>query len=345
MQNIFSKEKIISFTNLIESANKIAIITHTNPDGDAIGSASALKLFLQKKYDRKQVRAFIPNAYPQFLQWVADNAQMEICNPRQSDTTEYDEKAKYIRECDIIIITDLNSLDRTDHLHQIINENKHCKIALIDHHESPMEADLVFQNRQSSSTCFLVFTIIDSLDNLDLINQDIATALYTGIITDTGCFSYSYLTPELFSTVAELIKRGADPVRIHQRIYDTQSENRLRLLGYLINNKMKIIHEKNAAYITLSQKEKDKFHYRIGDTEGVVNYPLSIKEISTSALFTESDGYIKVSLRSQGDMINVDLIARQYFNGGGHFNAAGGKFYGTLEEAEKTYIIAINTSF
>lgn len=332
MQNIFTEEKIVSFIEAVEKSNTIAIVTHINPDGDAIGSAGALKEILKNIYPKKQVRAFVPNAYPEFLSWTAKRTKIEICK------SGYISKIRYIQNADFVLVADLNSIDRTEHLAMAINKNTGTKM-LIDHHINPDTSifNTVFHTTDASSTCYIAYGLIKAAGWEDKVDSAIASALLCGIITDTGGFSYSGLTGDLFRTVGELIDKGADPVAIHQAVFDHQSESRLRLLGYLLNDKMITIPEKKAAYITLTEKEKKRFHYKIGDTEGIVNYPMTISGISTSAIFVENTDYIKVSLRSQGNEINVNEMCHKWFNGGGHFNAAGGKFFGTMEEAENTY--------
>jgi len=336
MQNIFNAEKIVAFTSALEKSKKIAILTHTNPDGDAIGSAGALKSTIKKVYPQKSVRAFVPNDYPDFLSWSAKNTGVEIC--KQS----YGSKMDYIRKADVLIVADMNTIARTDHIAGPFGENKGAKF-LIDHHIDPETSNFqaVFHDTEVSSTCYLVMELVKAAGWWNLIDTKIASALLCGIMTDTGGFSYSGLTGDLFRAVGELIDKGADAVTIHQAVFDNQSESRLRLLGYLVNDKMTVIPDKKAAYITLTNKEKKSFHYKTGDTEGIVNYPMTISGISTSAIFVENADYIKVSLRSQGNCIDVNNMCRKWFNGGGHFNAAGGKFYGTLEDAEKTYIKAL----
>lgn len=332
MENIFTEEKIVDLLSNLEKSRSIAIITHTNPDGDAIGSSGALKSVLETIYPQKKIRAFVPNPYPDFLSWTAKETGVEICKEY------YTSRIGFIRNADMIIVTDMNQISRADHLAVPFNENTGYKY-LIDHHIGPDTASFktIFHSTEVSSASALVLALIKAAGWWNRTNLVAASALLCGIITDTGGFSYSCLTADLFRMVADLVDKGADPVAVHQAVFDNQSESRLRLLGYLINNKMTVIPERNAAYITLSNQEKNAFKYKTGDTEGVVNYPMTIEGITTSAIFVENPDYIKVSLRSQGDRINVDAMSRRWFHGGGHFNAAGGKFFGTLEEATKTY--------
>jgi phosphoesterase RecJ-like protein len=216
---------------------------------------------------------------------------------------------------------------------------------LIDHHCEPQpEYDLMFSYPESSSTAFLVYKIIESLGMADLIDETMATQIYTGIMTDTGNFSYGNLTPDLFCSVAKLMEKGINIPLINSSVFNNHSEKRMRLLGYMLNEKMVTIDRHNAAYLTLNQQEMADYEFQPGDSEGFVNYPLSIKHIRMSAFFMQTLSCIKVSLRSQGD-IDVNRFARQYFNGGGHKNAAGGKSFYSMEKTVETFLAALDEFF
>lgn len=323
MDFLLNKHKIADLRKIISEARQITVVSHTNPDGDAIGSGIAWTLFLNKM--GAKARFFVPNHYPDFLGWLEGIGMANIfCG---------EEHAAYIAESDVIFCVDFNVIGRLERLGEAIEGNTSAKKVLIDHHLSPPDIyDLQFSETASSSTSYLCFSLIEALGETAKIDHPIAEALYVGIMTDTGNFSFSNLTPKLFRAVATLVECGINPPRINTAVYNTMSEHRLRMVGYMISEKLIVNAEKHSAYMTLTRAEKTRFNHQIGDTEGIVNYPLTIKGIDFSALFIETKDHIKISLRSRGDF-DVNLFAREHFSGGGHKNAAGGKFFGTMAEA------------
>lgn len=291
-------------------------MTHFNPDGDAMGSSLALYNYLIKT--GKSATVITPNDYPDFLQWLPGNKKVVeySSNPKKS--------ASLIAKSDLIFTLDFNNYSRLEGLGELLKESTAAKV-LIDHHQQPdTYATLMYHDVKACSTCELVYEFIVGLGGKKLIDKDIASCLYTGIMTDTGSFRFDTVTPATHHILAHLLETGIVPSDIHSAIYDTYSESRVRLLGYCLTEKMVVLPEYQTAYISLSEKEQNRFRYKKGDTEGIVNYPFSIKGIRFCAFFSEGDGKIKISFRSKGKF-DVNRFAREHFNGGGHINAAGGR--------------------
>jgi phosphoesterase RecJ-like protein len=323
MNKIFSDTKIAGLLGMLAASRRIVILTHVNPDGDAIGSAIGWSNFLKERGFNPVV--IVPNHFPDFLKWINSTENIYV-HFNQKDTCE-----KLLRNADLLFCLDFNKLSRLEALGEFI-ATLDVKKVLIDHHIGVEEKDftLVFSRTPISSTCEIVYRIIWQITHKNRVSPQIAEALYVGIMTDTGAFAHS-CSSELFRIVANLMDCGIDREKIHASVYNSFSVNRMRLMGYCIS-KMEILPEYRTAYISLTKEELDKFHFEPGDTEGFVNIPLSIKDIVLSVLFTESkDNYIKLSLRSTGDF-SVDAMARKYFNGGGHKNASGGKSFASLDE-------------
>ena len=312
-----TKQDITSIKQLLSTPQKIVIVPHKNPDGDAIGSTLGLYHYLKKTHPN--VTVITPNDYPTFLKWVPGessvlkhDAQTETCNT-------------LIEEADIIFTLDFNAFHRTGNMQSVLSNSTAIKI-MIDHHQEPDDyPTYMFSDVEMSSTCQMIYHFIDMLEDTDNIDANIATCLYVGIMTDTGSFRFRSTTSTTHRIIAELIDKGADNNAIHNNVYDTNSYNRLQLLGCALSN-LKVIPESRTAYISLSQNELNRFDYKKGDTEGVVNYALSLDNIIFAAIFIEDrqEGIIKISLRSKGDF-SVNEFSRAHFNGGGHNNAAGGR--------------------
>lgn len=302
---------------------QILITTHTNPDGDAIGSSLALSSYLKKKNHCVQV--MIPDPYPDFLSWMPGIEEILIFS------SDKERSIKSICQAELIISADYNSLSRLNEAGSLVRQSKAVKV-LIDHHlNASDEFDYKISTPCISSTSELVYKFIAENGDIDLLDREIAECIYTGIITDTGSLSYSCNYVNTYLIIAELFRLGIDGEHLHRLIYDTYSENRLRLLGYSISDQLVVLHEFHTAYIILTKEDLQRFDHQIGDTEGVVNYALSIKNINLAALFMERDGIVKVSFRSKGNF-SVDKLAREYFGGGGHRNAAGANCTTTLNE-------------
>ena len=303
---------------LLSQPQKIVIVPHKNPDGDAIGSTLGLWHYL--KNNQQEAVIIAPNDYPKFLKWMPSNEQ--ILNFERENT----QAKKAIAEASIIFTLDFNHLGRIGQMQSYLADATQAKFVMIDHHQAPSDyADIMYSDVRMSSTCEMVYNFIEFLGDLDKITPEIANCLYTGIMTDTGSFKFASTTSRTHKVIAELIDKGAKNTDIHHKIYDTNSPSRLHLLGCALKN-MVILKEYNTAYITLSQEELDTYNYKKGDTEGFVNYGLTLDNIRFAVIFIENkeEGIIKISFRSQGDF-SVNQFARNHFSGGGHDNAAGGK--------------------
>ncbi|MGG6230767.1 DHH family phosphoesterase [Tenacibaculum sp. SDUM215027] len=314
------------FTELQEFLSEprnIVIIGHRNPDGDAIGSTLGLKHYLDKKGHTTQV--LMPNEYPDFLHWVPGSKTVKRFDRQNKQSV------KALAKSNIVFLLDFNALHRVGNDMQNTLEEYENDFALIDHHQQPDDFMYMYSDTSMSSTCQMVYNFIEMMGDVELIDKNIATCLYTGIMTDTGSFRFRSTTSTTHRIIADLIDKGAENDRIHSSVHDANSYNRLLLLGQALSN-MKVLPEYKTAFITLSEEEKKRFHYEKGDTEGVVNYALSLKGIVFAAIFIEDEeqGIVKISFRSKGKF-SVNQFARNYFNGGGHDNAAGGRSDDNME--------------
>lgn len=322
------KEKELN--SLIERAERIIILSHKNPDGDAIGSSLGLYHFLEMK--GKHVKVIVPNEYPEFLQWLPGNDFVIKYEKEPGVASELIEKAE------LIFSLDFNDLKRLGKLGEIVEENKTARRILIDHHPYPKHfCDVEMSTIHVSSTAELVYHLIQRFDDQAMNNKDLCECLYVGIMTDTGCFSFNSSNPATFRAVAHILLSGIDKDYIYDRIYNNYSADRIKLMGYCLNQKMVIVPEYHTAYIGLSQKEMKEYDFKMGDSEGFVNLPLSIKGIRFSALFIEKPGHTKISFRSKGDFPANEFSA-SHFGGGGHLNAAGGESTESMEESIKHFV-------
>ncbi len=328
-------EKVIALKEMLApKGQRIVILAHTNPDGDAIGASLAWAEILRSK--GHTVTCIVPNKYPYFLDWMPAIEEVVIF---KSDTEGRAVRA--IETADLLFCLDFNAISRLEILSDTIAANTTARRVLIDHHLSPEENfDLMFSFPDASSTCFVTYSIIEALYGTEQITQTMAESLYVGMMTDTGNFAFSFLTPQLFRAVAVLIERGIRIPAIHNSVYNSYTEGRARLFGYAINRKMEIIQDGTVAYMSLLESEMRRFQFQQGDSEGFVNYALTIKQMKMSAMFLAHRKFIRVSLRSRGD-VDVNLFARKYFNGGGHKNAAGGKSFDTMQETIDHYIRSV----
>ncbi|MDN3618766.1 bifunctional oligoribonuclease/PAP phosphatase NrnA [Polaribacter undariae] len=307
-------EELKSF---LDTSRNIVIVGHRNPDGDAMGSTLALKHYLDKKGHNATV--VVPNEYPEFLHWL----------PGSETTYRFDwqnnQSQKAIKSSDLIFLLDFNTLHRVGTDMQKTLEKYPNDFAMIDHHQQPDDVKYMYSDVTICSTSQMVYQFIEMNADLDLIDADIATCLYTGIMTDTGSFRFRSTTSTTHRIIAALIDKGAKNDKIHNNVYDANSYNRLLLLGQALSN-LQILPMYNTAYITLSSEEKKRFDFQKGDTEGVVNYALSLKGIIFAAIFIEDSeqGMVKISFRSKGTF-SVNQFSRNHFSGGGHDNAAGGR--------------------
>ena len=322
---LFPEEKIRQLRRMLDGQKRIVLLAHANPDGDAVGSSLAWRDVLTRM--GHSVTCIVPNKFPYFLDWMPGIGDIIIFK-----NDEQGRAVNAAREADLIFCLDFNSLRRLETLSEAIDTNASAQRILIDHHLSPDERfDLIFSYPEMSSTSMLVYSIIEAMLGPQAITRDMAEVLYVGMMTDTGNFSYSTLTPDLYRALAVLAETGIDIPQIHNKVYNSFTEGRARLFGYAINRKMEIFHGGKVAYMSLTEKEMRRFWFQQGDSEGFVNYPLTIKNVRMSAMFIEQRQFIRISLRSRGD-VDVNLFARKYFDGGGHKNAAGGKSYVSVEE-------------
>ncbi len=300
---------------LVEPKN-IVITTHHKPDGDAMGSSLGLYNYLIQK--GHHVRVISPSDYPSFLQWLPNNPEVIIF------TEKPEESKDLVANADIIFCLDFNSLSRINELGEFVREAKGKKV-MIDHHLEPEGFDdFRYWSINACATAQLIYDfIVTVMGEKHFINKDVATCLYTGIMTDSGSFRFPTTTAEVHRIVADLIQCGAENSKIHQLVYDNFSESRLRFLGHCLLNKLEVFPEYNSAIIVIHKEDLEKFQITTGDTEGIVNYALSINGIRLAALIIERPDKVKLSLRSTGDF-PANEICKKYFNGGGHRNAAGG---------------------
>lgn len=323
-------EQISELKSLLAQPQSISIIPHRNPDGDALGSTLALKLYLEQL--GHTVHLIAPNPYPDFLSWLPKQEEIIFfCEQKQEAT-------QYLQDSSMVFTLDFNDLSRTGEAMQQVLAGLATTFVMIDHHQAPADyAHFTYSDVNCSSTCEMVFNFLEFLGDTHLITEDMATCLYTGIMTDTGSFRFSSTSSRTHKIIARLIDAGANNTAIHNAIYDSSSSNRMQLLGVALSN-MKILPAYKTAYISLSQEELDKNNFKKGDTEGFVNYGLAIKGIVFAAIFIENkeENIVKISLRSKGDF-DVNKIARKHFQGGGHINAAGGKSDLSLSETLKKF--------
>jgi phosphoesterase RecJ-like protein len=323
------EEDILAVKKLLATPKKIAIIPHRSPDGDAMGSTLALYHFLLKLNHQPTVIA--PNDFPNFLAWLPSSETVLVYENDRTNTT------KILNEAEIVFTLDFNALHRTGEMEQVLNKLT-VPMIMIDHHQKPDGyAAVTYSDTAFGSTCEMIYNFISFLDKKELIDKTIATCIYTGILTDSGSFRFPSTTSTTHRVVADLIDLGIENSQIYTNLFDNNSYYSLQLLGRALQN-MKVKPEYKTAYISLSQSELDKFHYEKGDTEGIVNYGLTIKGIIFAAIFIEhrEENIIKISFRSQGDF-DVNQFARENFSGGGHINAAGGKSYLSLTETIKKF--------
>ncbi|MEP2280788.1 bifunctional oligoribonuclease/PAP phosphatase NrnA [Maribacter sp.] len=317
-------EHLNELKKLLSSPKKIAIIPHKNPDGDAIGSTLALWHYLVNTGHTASIVA--PNDYPKFLKWMPGSDK--ILNFERENS----QSKACINNADIIFTLDFNHLGRVGQMSDIL-KSATATFVMVDHHQEPSDyAKIMYSDVKMSSTCEMVYVLINQLGGKNSITSEMANCIYTGIMTDTGSFKFAATTSNTHRVIADLMDKGAEGTEIHHRIYDTNSPSRLHLLGCALKN-MVILEEYSTAYITLSQDELDTFNYQKGDTEGFVNYGLTLDGIKFAVIFIENkeEGIYKISFRSVGEF-SVNDFARKHFSGGGHTNAAGGKSDDNLEE-------------
>ena len=321
--------------SLLQTPKNVVIVPHVNPDGDAVGSSLGLYHYLiQKGHD---VSVVVPNDYPDFLKWMPGTSAI-IYFDSQTELAQ-----QKLEDSELLFTLDFNALHRSGHMQVALEENNTPKI-MIDHHQQPEDyAAYSYSDVNMCSTSEMIYHFMEQMGDLELMNSDIGTALYTGIMTDTASFRFPKTTNTTHHVVAHFIEVGVNHSEIHNKVYDANRFERIKIVGVALNN-LKVIEHLNTAYITLSQQELDSIGHQKGDTEGLVNYGLSIKGIKFAAIFIENkeDDIIKISLRSKGDC-DVNQLAREHFHGGGHQNAAGGKSMLSLEKTVEKFENLVET--
>jgi phosphoesterase RecJ-like protein len=333
LTKVIEQANVDHFAKWLNKAENMVIVTHMSPDGDAIGSSLGLMHFLESQ--DKNVRVIVPNGFPDFLRWM-NGAQRILRYDKHPEEAD-----KLIAEADVICCVDFNCLKRIDNMAKAVGESSARKV-LIDHHLYPEDfCQITISHPQIASASELVFRLICRLGYFEDISFECAECIYTGMMTDTGGFTYNSNSPEIYYIISQLLSKGIDKDQIYRNVFNTYSEGRLRLMGHVLTN-MHVYPDFRAALITLTKKEQGRFNFMRGDAEGFVNMPLSMKDIVFSVFLredTEKD-MIKVSLRSVGSF-PCNQVAAEFFDGGGHLNASGGEVYGTMDEALERFKAAL----
>lgn len=328
------------FKNCLTERKNIVILSHQNPDGDAIGSALALRRFLINTGHSATV--VLPNETSDIMSFLS-GFETVIYNNREAEKA-----AAAVENAEIIFVVDLNDIKtRIGDIYTAIEKNTTALRAIVDHHVNTPDPsiDFIYTDSTASSTGLLVYRLINELGMADKIDIETATALYVGMMTDTGNFSFGFLTEELFETIAKFIRLGISPQKLNGAIYNRNSEERMRLWGYAMSEKMVILRDLKTAYIALSAEELRRFKYKEGDTEGLANIPLSIDGIENAALFSEKEGLVRISLRSTGaEGEDMNTFARATYNGGGHRNAAGARSRESMERCVVKFVEGIRNA-
>lgn len=309
--------------NLLSKPKQIVILSHRNPDGDAIGSSLAMNHYLTRLGHKCDM--IVPNEFPKFLKWMDGAKDIQIAEYSPSNSRNLVENAE------LIFILDFNTTSRIDEVGQWVEKSTAPKV-MIDHHQQPQEFDFMYSDTEIPATCQMIYNFIEAMGHLDLIDRSIGECIYTGIMTDTGNFRFKNTSAATHRIVAELMDKGVEADRVYNHIFNTQSPDRLRLLGKVLGS-IRILPEYRTAFMYLTRKQQLKYNTQKGDTEGFVNYGLGIDNFIFSVIFIEDmqKNFYKISFRSKGNF-DVNEFARKYFNGGGHINAAGGRSDLTLKE-------------
>lgn len=314
-------ENLAELKAYLDFPRDIAIVTHRNPDGDAIGASLGLYHFLKEQ--GHTIHVISPSEYPDTFAWMSEVEKIIIYDV-DPETTK-----SVIERSDIIFCLDFNALDRIDKVGELIAPTKSRKV-MIDHHLYPEPfSDYTLSDTSASSTCELIFDFIKDVKGMRYMNPTIGECLFTGILTDTGSFKYS-TSAKLYRIVAELLEVGVDDYKVQDLIFNSLKEKHLRLLGHCLNNRMEILEEYNTGIITLTKEDYTNFDIQRGDTEGIVNYLLKVSNVKMAVFITEQPTIVKISLRSKGDF-SVQEIAKRHFKGGGHRNASGGYSFQSLQ--------------
>ncbi len=327
LKKYLNSEKISQWNQILDRAKKIVLIGHSSPDGDAIGSTLAMRYYLRNL--GKKVDIIMPNTFPDFLNWMPGSE--EILNAQHQFARTFN----LFCDADLVMCLDFSGIGRVDELDKWLKEKDKSRI-IIDHHLNPeLDADMLITDPLACSTSEIVYCLLVQLGYNDNMSRDCAMCIYCGMMTDTGGFAYNSSRPEIYYIISQLLAKGVDKDLIYRRVYNNFSVDRMRMMGYILNQKMVYQKEYNASYFTLTREEMSHFHFKKGDAEGLVNLPLSIKGSKLSISLredSEKDNMIRVSLRSVGDF-PCNKMAADFFNGGGHQNASGGALYCKMDEA------------
>ncbi|UTA67996.1 bifunctional oligoribonuclease/PAP phosphatase NrnA [Emticicia sp. 21SJ11W-3] len=335
MQEFFtdSVQKLQDFNLLLASPKRIVITTHQNPDADALGSSLGLASYLKKK--NHSVNVITPTDYPEFLQWMPGEKGVINFESEKQETAK-----ALIAAAEVIFCLDFSALGRIKAMEEYVRSASAKKV-LIDHHQQPENfADFIFWNEKAAATCQLIYLLIELLGDKALIDIPAAECLYAGLVTDTGSFRFDSTTKDLHRVAGELIEIGVRTNDIHRKIFDNNSLERIQFLGFALSEKLVHLPEYRVSYMSISKEELARFGSKNGDTEGIVNYGLSIKDVQMTAMFVERDDMIRISFRSVKDF-SVSEFARNYFSGGGHKNAAGGRSHESLSKTLEKFLLLL----
>ena len=328
LNKVIAEDNIQKAKKLVLNYDKIVIVTHLAPDGDGMGASLGLYHFMMEL--GKEVQVIVPNDYPAFLHWMPGSKSVINAewHKRNSELA--------IANADVIFCLDFNTLKRIAQLENPVRASKAKKI-LIDHHLSPEKfADVTISHPEISSTSELIFRFICRMGMYEFVNEPCAECIYTGMMTDTGAFTFNSNSPYIYYIISELLQKGIDKDAIYSKIYNQYAEDRVRMQGYVLYEKMKIFSEYKTALLVLSEEEHLRFNPERGDTEGFVNIPLSIGNVVFSAFIREDKDVVRLSFRSKGNF-PTNQFATEVYGGGGHLNASGGEFYGKLADAVKKF--------
>lgn len=323
-------QNIEAYKELMRTPKKVLITSHHNPDADALGSSLAWARFLRQQ--AHEVHIVVPSEFPAFLDWMLKDDNVTVYSPKTHQICQ-----KLIEEAEIFYFMDFSSISRLQDLRPLF-EGQSQPVVMIDHHLSPdIKPDFQYWNTEASSTAELVYNLIELLGYKENLSPEIGECIYAGIVTDTSSFKHASTTIKAHLITAELMNIGVDTNRVQRLIYDSNTENRLHFLGHVLRDKLYVVSEYRTAYFLITQEEQSRFENRTGDTEGLVNYALSIEDVILAAIFIEQSDGVKISFRSVGDL-PANEIAKKYFGGGGHKNAAGCNYPHSLKEAEQTLL-------
>lgn len=330
MHDLIDSHLVEQAARLIRTADKIAVITHISPDGDAMGSSLGMKHYLLSI--GKQAEVIVPNDFPNFLLWLPGARQDIIFDKNTAQAQQV------LDEADLVIVTDFQESKRAGEVLGSWLDNRGDKpLLMIDHHLAPgTMADVTISYPECASASELVYRLLCQM-GANSFSRELATCIYTGMMTDTGNFQYNSNHPEIYEIVADLLRAGVDKDDCYDKVFNQYHTGRLRLVGYCLYRKMRIFPKNHVALIALSADELKQFNFQSGDAEGIVNMPLQIGKIYYSCFMREDTDKIKLSFRSQGDR-PVNVFAQDIYNGGGHKNAAGGEYYGSLKEAVQRFL-------